>query len=323
MIETTRLGRTAVEITRLGLGCAPIGNLYRAMADDDARTTVDAAWECGVRYFDTAPHYGLGLSERRLGAALRAHPRDSFAVSTKVGRILEPNEAPSGSDLRQGFDVPDTLTRRFDFSADGVRRSLAESLARLDLDRVDVLYVHDPDDFLDTAIGQAIPALVRMRDEGVVGAIGVGMNSVAPLQRFVTEADIDLVMVAGRWTLLDRTAEPLLEDALARGVAVVAAAPFNSGLLARPDPPPDATFDYGPVPAELLSAARSLAEAARRSGASLPQAALQFPLRHPAVACVVVGAASADEIRSNAARFAEPIGEAGWDDLERRAAIGR
>src|SRR5947208_17194210 len=148
-METALLPGSGVRVTRLGLGCASIGNLFRAMPDETARATLDAAWACGIRYFDTAPHYGLGLSERRLGAALRERPRSEFTISTKVGRLLEPNDSPTGSDLAQGFAVPDTLTRRFDFSADGIRRSLEHSLERLGLDRVDVLYVHDPDDYVD------------------------------------------------------------------------------------------------------------------------------------------------------------------------------
>jgi len=318
-MESTALGRTDVRVTRLGLGCAPLGNLYRPMPDDIARATVDAAWDGDIRYFDTAPHYGLGLSERRLGAALSGRPRGEFVVSTKVGRLLEPNDAPTGSDLDEGFAVPDALVRRFDFTADGVRRSLEQSLQRLGLDRVDVLYVHDPDDFVDTAIGQALPALVRLRDEGVVGAVGVGMNAVAPLRRFVAESDVDVVMVAGRWTLLDRTAGPLLDDAAAHGVSVVSAAPFNSGLLARPDPPAGATFDYRPAPPELLAAARRLAEIAAGVGVTLPQAALQFGLQHPAVAAIVVGAAGPDEIRANAARFADRVPAAAWAALSERA----
>ena len=319
-MESTALGSTGVRVTRLGLGCASLGNLFRAMGDDRARATVDAAWDGGVRYFDTAPHYGLGLSEQRAGAALRGRPREQFTISTKVGRLLVPNDAPSGTDLAEGFDVPDTLTRRFDFTADGVRHSLEGSLQRLGLDRVDVVYVHDPDDFVDQAIEQAVPALARLRDEGVIGAVGVGMNAVAPLRRFVAESDVDVLMVAGRWTLLDRSAADLLDEATQHGVAVVAAAPFNSGLLARADPAEDATFDYRPVPAELLEATRELAVAARESGVTLPQAALHFPLRHPAVAAVVVGAASPEEIRANAAHLATPVPNDAWARLETRTA---
>ncbi|MFB7274999.1 aldo/keto reductase, partial [Streptomyces sp. NPDC056244] len=220
-----RLGRTDVRVSPLGFGAAPIGNLYTALDDDRARATVEAAWDAGVRYYDTAPHYGLGLSERRLGAALAHRPRGEFTVSTKVGRLLEPHPAPTGSDLAAGgFAVPDALIRRPDYSRDGVLRSLEGSLTRLGLDRVDIVYVHDPDDHLDTALDQALPALAELRDEGVIGAVGVGMNTVAPLLRIVAEADVDAVMVAGRWTLIDRTAGPLLEACERRGVSVVAAA---------------------------------------------------------------------------------------------------
>ncbi|MEW2349732.1 aldo/keto reductase [Streptomyces sp. NPDC006684] len=213
------LGRSGVAVSPLGFGAAPLGNLYTPLDEETARATVDAAWEAGVRYFDTAPHYGLGLSERRLGEALRARPRGEFTVSTKVGRLLEPHPEPSGSDLAAGgFAVPDTLRRRSDYSRDGVLRSLDASLERLGLDRIDLALVHDPDDHMDTALAEALPALAELRAQGVVGAIGVGMNSVNPLRRFVAEGDPDVVMVAGRWTLLDRTAAPLLAVRRARGL---------------------------------------------------------------------------------------------------------
>ena len=276
----------------LGLGTAGLGNLYRPVSDEAARRCVDAAWDGGIRYLDTAPHYGLGLAERRVGVALADRPREQYVLSTKVGRLLRPNPAPAGSDLDVGgFAVPDALHRVTDYSADGVRRSLEESLARLGLDRVDVVYVHDPDDpaDLDTAIRSGIPALARWRDEGVVGAVGAGMNFVAPLRRIVAESDVDVVMIAGRWTLLDRSAAPLLDDCLRRGVGAVAAAPFNSGLLSRPEPPDDAHFDYRIAPPEVLAAARRYARACTEAGTVLPHAALHFPLRHPAVVSVVAG----------------------------------
>jgi D-threo-aldose 1-dehydrogenase len=252
-----------------------------------------------VRYFDTAPHYGLGLSEERLGAALAARPRDQFTVSTKVGRLLQPNPAPTGSDLAAGgFAVPDTLVRTPDYSRDGVLRSLEASLKRLRLDRVDIVYVHDPDHHMDQAIHQALPALVELRDQGVVGAIGAGMNTVAPLARIVAEADVDVIMVAGRWTLLDRSAEPLLNACVTRDVSVLAAAPFNSGLLAHPWPPDGAYFDYGPAPMPVLDRARDLARACAAHGTTLPHAAIQFPLRQPAVASVVTGVRTSAQARS-------------------------
>jgi D-threo-aldose 1-dehydrogenase len=300
-MNTHALGRTAVRVSALGFGAAPLGNLYAPLDDEEARAALDAAWEAGVRYFDTAPHYGLGLSERRLGAGLARRPRAEFTVSTKVGRLLEPHPAPTGSDLAAGgFAVPDTLIRRFDYSRDGVRRSLEASLDRLGLDRVDLVYVHDPDDYLDTALKQALPALADLRDQGVIGAIGAGMNRVAPLLRIVAEADVDAVMVAGRWTLIDRSALPLLDACADRDVSVVAAAPFNSGLLARPWPPDGAHYDYGPAPEAILRHARDLARTCERHGTTLPHAAIQFPLRHPAVACVVAGLRSAAHAQSAA-----------------------
>ncbi|MCX5560975.1 aldo/keto reductase [Streptomyces sp. NBC_00038] len=312
-----RLGRTKVRVSPLGFGAAPIGNLYTPLDESQALAAVDAAWDAGVRYFDTAPHYGLGLSERRLGAALAHRPRAEFTVSTKVGRLLEPHPAPTGSDLAAGgFAVPDTLVRRPDYSRDGVLRSLEGSLTRLGLDRVDIVYVHDPDDHLDAAVTEALPALAALRDQGVVGAIGVGMNAVAPLLRVVAESDVDAVMVAGRWTLVDRTARPLLDTCAERGVSVVAAAPFNSGLLSRPRPPDDAFFDYGPAPEAMLLRARRLAEVCTRHGTALPHAAVRFPLRDPVVAGVVAGFRSPAEVTSAADWVARDLSEAAWRDLD-------
>ncbi|SNT17281.1 D-threo-aldose 1-dehydrogenase [Streptosporangium subroseum] len=310
---THRLGHTSIQVSTLGFGAAPIGNLYTPLNDNEARAAIDAAWDHGVRYFDTAPHYGLGLSELRLGAALAHRPRTAFTISTKVGRLLEPNPAPTGSDLAAGgFAVTDTLIRRPDYSRDGVRRSLEASLRRLGLDRIDIVYVHDPDDHLSTALNQALPALAELRDQGVIGAIGAGMNTVAPLLRIVTEADVDAVMVAGRWTLIDRSAEPLLDACAERGVSVVAAAPFNSGLLAHPWPPGDAHFDYGLAPAPILNQARALARTCKQRGITLPHAAIRFPLRHPAVACVVAGVRTAAQAQSAAAWAETDLPEETW-----------
>jgi D-threo-aldose 1-dehydrogenase len=295
-MKTSPLGRTRVEVSTLGFGGAPIGNLFAAIDDQTAQSTVDTAWDGGVRYFDTAPHYGLGLSERRLGSALASRPRDEYVVSTKVGRLLVSNPTPSGSDLAAGFAVRDDLTREYDYTRDGVRRSLDESLARLGLDRVDIVFVHDPEHHMDTAIRQAIPALVQLRDEGVVGAVGAGMNYVDPLLRFASETDIDVVMAAGRWTLLDRSAAPLLAACQQRSISVIAAAPFNSGLLAQTWPPDDAHYDYGPAPATILARARAAAQICGAYGTTLPHAAMQFPLHHPAVSAVVAGMRSTDQV---------------------------
>ena len=299
-MKMNRLGRTQVQVSVLGFGAAPIGNLYTAIDDDEARAAIEAAWDGGVRYFDTAPHYGLGLSERRLGIALAERPREQFTISTKVGRVLVANPSPTGSDLAAGgFAVQDTLTRELDYSRDGVRRSLEASLSRLGLDRIDIVYIHDPENHMDTAITQAIPALIQLREQGLIGAIGAGMNFVEPLMRFVTETDVDVIMVAGRWTLIDRSAAPLLAACEERGVSVAAAAPFNSGLLARPWPAHDAHFDYGPAPAAFLAAARAAASTCTAHGTTLPHAAMQFPLQHAAVACVVAGMRTSDHVVKN------------------------
>lgn len=307
------VGRTGLAVTELGFGAAAIGGLYRPVPAEQAQATVDAAWDAGVRYFDTAPHYGLGLSERRLGAALKDRPRHEYVVSTKVGRLLVPNPRPASSDLLTGgFAVPGDLTRVFDFSADGVRRSLEASLDRLGLDRVDIVFVHDPDDHADQALREALPALTDLREQGVIGAVGLGMNQWQVPLRAVRETGLDVVMLAGRWTLADRTGEPLISACAAGGVRVFAAAPFNSGLLARPWPPDDAYFNYRPAPAQVVQQARLLARRCAEHGLTLPAAALLFPLQHQAVACVVAGFGSPEHVRSAAGWLAAPVADTAW-----------
>jgi D-threo-aldose 1-dehydrogenase len=314
-LASHQLGRTGIFLTELSLGCAALGNLFSPVDDETATATVDAAWSMGVRTFDTAPHYGLGLSERRLGAAVRARPRDEFVVSTKVGRRLEPVDPPYAADT-EGFAVPATHVRRFDFSADGVQRSLESSLDRLGLDRVDIALLHDPTAHVEQAIGQAYPALARMRDEGVVGAIGAGMNDAATLARFVTETDIDVVLLAGRYTLLDRSgADLLLPAAAERGVGVVVGGVFNSGLLADPHAP-DARFDYQSAPAEMVARARRLDAICTAYGVPLRAVAARFPLGHPAVASVLIGARSPAEITDAVRLRDHPIPAQLWDALE-------
>jgi D-threo-aldose 1-dehydrogenase len=317
VLARRRLGRTALDVTVIGFGGAAPGNFGQARTDEEAAADLAAAWDRGIRYFDTAPHYGLGLSERRVGAALRDRPRDEFILSTKVGRLLEPNPAPTGSDLTDGgFDVPGDLRRVRDYSADGVRRSLDASLERLGADRVDIVLVHDPDDHVDQAVTEAIPALVSLREQGVIGAVGIGMNQWQAPLRAVDETDLDAVMIAGRWTLADRTAQPLLDRCAERGVAVLAAAPFNSGLLARPRPAADATFNYEPAPPPMLARARALADVCDAAGITLPQAALRFPLRHPAVASVVVGLGSGPQVDVAVEGLGVPIDDEVWARLD-------
>jgi D-threo-aldose 1-dehydrogenase len=316
LLPLRRLGRSPVFVTELSFGGAAIGNLFTSVPDEDARAAIDAAWDGGIRAFDTAPHYGLGLSERRLGAALRHRPRDEYVICTKVGRLLEPLPRPGGVAGRdvEGFDVAASHVRRFDFSADGVRRSLEASLDRLGLDRVDIALIHDPDEHGEQALREAYPALEKLRAEGTVRAIGAGMNQAAMLTRFVTETDVDVVLVAGRYTLIDQSAaDALLPAALRRGVSVIAGGVFNSGLLAAPVP--GATYDYQTAPESLLSRARLLEEVCATFGVPLRAAAARFPLTHPAVASVLIGARSAAEISDAIELRHRDIPAALWESL--------
>jgi len=258
---------------RLGLGCAPLGGLYTPVSEDDARATVDAAWDAGIRFFDVAPLYGEGRSEKRLGAALADRPRDEYVLSTKVGRLITGGEVV------------------FDFSRDGVLRSLEESLERLGLDRVDVLLVHDPEQHMEQALDEALPAVRELREQGVVGAIGAGMNYPAELERIVRDG-VDCVLMAGRYTLLDRSGVGLLDVCAELGVDVIAGGVFNSGILAG-----GTTFNYHPAPPELLERARAVFAECARHGVSPTAAALQFPLTHPAVKRVLAGARRSEERR--------------------------
>jgi D-threo-aldose 1-dehydrogenase len=313
--------RNGLALTELGLGVAQFGNLYRETTDEQAESAVDAAWNSGIRYFDTAPHYGLGLSERRLGRLLAQKPRDEFVISTKVGRLLVPNPGATGLDT-EGFAVPATTKRQLDYSWDGVLRSLEESLKRLGLDRVDILYIHDPDDYWQQASTEAVPALVELREQGVIGAIGVGMNQSELPARFVKESDIDLVMLAGRYTLLEQGAlDELLPLAEERQVGIVIAGVYNSGLLAANRPPADAHYDYEAAPADLIARANRLADACERHGVTLPQAALQYPLHHPAVVSVVVGARDAGQVAGSVERYSANIPQELWVDLKAEGLI--
>ncbi|MFI7604624.1 aldo/keto reductase [Micromonospora sp. NPDC049366] len=313
----TRVGRSAVTVSGLGLGCAQLGNLYTSIGDADAAATVAAAWDCGIRYFDTAPHYGLGLSERRLGDALRGLPRAAYTVSTKVGRLLVPD--PGGADRRdpEGFDVAADHRRVWDFTADGVRRSLDASLARLGLDRIDIVLIHDPEDHQEAALTQAYPALHELRAQGVVGAIGVGSKDWRVLHRFVAGTDVDAVMVAGRYTLLEQPAlDTLLPECARRDASVFNVGVFNSGLLAVSRPHTGLPYEYGDVPPAVLDRAWAIADVCARHGTTLPAAALAFAAAHPAVAAVVVGAHGPEQVRRNTALAAAEPPEAGfWSEL--------
>lgn len=307
---------------RLGFGAAPIGNLGREVSDDEALAAVDAAYEAGIRYFDTAPHYGLGLSERRLGEALAGRPRDSYVLSTKVGRLLRVNPSPRGQDT-QGFAVPDTVHRVLDYSRDGVMRSIEESLERLGTDRLDIVFIHDPDEHWDEAISGAVPALSQLQAEGVIAGYGAGMNQAEMLERFVRESDMSVVMLAGRYTLLEQeSALPLLEAARQKGVSIIDVGVYNSGLLSKPRPPADATYNYEQAPPELLARAHALADLAEKHGTDLPTAAVQFPLRHPAVAAIAVGMRNARHVREAVENLRRPVPEAFWAEAQDLGFIG-
>jgi D-threo-aldose 1-dehydrogenase len=297
-VTPARLGRSGVEVTRLSFGGGPIGDLFRQVGDGEAHDAVEAAWQVGIRYFDTAPLYGLGSSERRLGTALSGRPRGDYVLSTKVGRLLD------GTDWS------------WDFTADGVHRSLEGSLARLGTDRVDVVYLHDPDDHVEEAVGTAYPALHALRQQGVIGAIGVGVNRSEVAQVFVERCQLDCVLLAGRYTLLDRSAAThLLPACLARDVSVVLGGVFNSGVLADPDHP-DARFDYRPVPDDVRARAQAMAQACRDHDLPLTAPALQLGTRHPAVASVLVGCHSRQQVEANAAHFRTRVPDSVWAQLD-------
>jgi D-threo-aldose 1-dehydrogenase len=328
--ERVPLARTKLEVSRLGFGSGPIGGLYEAVSDDEAGNAVRRALDHKVRLLDTAPLYGLGMSERRLGVALRDVPRSSYVLSSKVGRLLR-----SGAQAFDGVgsgDAPDvdesylqggvSMFKKagdarpvWDFSRDGVMRSLEESLRRLQLDTIDIVYVHDPEDHMDAALYQAAPALLKLRDEGVVGAVGVAVDHVWAGVRFVRETDIDCLLIAGRCTLLDQSAIPelfpLCEE---HGVAVIAASVFNGGILA--DPTTNPKFWYEPAPIEIITRASAMSDMCSQHGVPLRAAALQFPYRQRVVASVLVGARSGREVDQDVAAVGVDIPPELWADLD-------
>lgn len=300
-VHGVRLGASPVTVSRFGLGTAFIGKAAAEGRTDEAQATVLAALGAGVRYLDTAPLYGLGEAERVLGQALAGRPRSSFTISTKVGR--HPATDRGGKPVAV-----------FDFSAAATQRSLEQSLARLQLDRVDIVLVHDPDDHYDEALTGAYSVLHRLRSEGVVGAIGTGVNHAALAARVIRDADPDCVLVAGRYTLLNQQAlEELLPLCAERGVAVLAGGAFNGGILAAPGP--GATYDYVPAAPEVLQRARRLEQVCERHGVPLRAAALQFPLGHPAVASVVCGCQRPAEVEDTLDMFRIPVPASFWKEL--------
>jgi D-threo-aldose 1-dehydrogenase len=328
MKVTDQTSIRGVPVTRLALGGAPLGNLFQPVPDADATATIRAAWDLGIRFYDVAPLYGYGIAETRMGSSLASTDRNEFALATKVGRLLRvPAEAsarqPDLTQMHEGqpfYKNTPSAEPVWDFSYDGAMRSLEESLARLGMDRVDIVHVHDPDDHVEEALSGAFRALIELRDQGVIGAVGVGIDNAAPAARFVREVDIDCVLIAGRWTLLDHEARRvLLPAARARGVGVIAAGVFNSGVLANPSE--GATFDYVPCPPDVLARTRLLQSVCSRYDVPLKAAALQFPLRHPAVVSVVSGARTPAEITENAALFEMNIPDELWSDLARECGV--
>jgi D-threo-aldose 1-dehydrogenase len=312
VIGARRIAGTSIELSELSFGGAGIGNLYSSVSEDDARSALDEAWLGGVRYFDTAPHYGLGLSERRIGKALSNRPRGDFVVSTKVGRLLEPNPRPSDRD-NDIFEVPGNLVRRWDFSRDGILRSVEASLERLQLDRIDVLYLHDPDESgIPDAAETGAEALIELRDQGIVSAVGIGSNDAQAIADAFLASDIDLAMVAGRYTLIEQHgAEAIFEAAGSR--SIVAAGVFSSGLLATDRPKADATYNYAKASKHILDEARRLADLAESFGVTLPASALNFALRDPRVASVTIGMRSALEVTQNLALLRTDIPSDFWE----------
>ena len=321
-----RLGNGGLTFTELGLGMAPLGNLYRAIRDEDAQAVLTRAWDAGVRYFDTAPLYGLGLSETRLNPLLRGKDRDSYVLSTKVGRLLKASTPDKRDGLDKWFDVP-ARKEVYDYTYDGVMRSVEFSLERLGVDRIDILFAHDIDlanhgtqEALDAKLAELMDggygALVSLRDQGVIKAFGAGVNEWQPCQWMAERGDFDMFLLAGRYTLLEQGAlESFLPLCEAQGTGVVIGGPYNSGILAT-GPKQGAHYNYEPAPQDVLARVGEIEKICTRHGIRLVDAAFQFPLRHPAVVSVVPGGQGLAEMNSNIEAESADIPEALWSDLK-------
>ena len=310
--ERVLLGRTALSVTRFGLGTAPLAGLFEEVPEDKALQIIERAWDAGIRHFDTAPLYGYGLAEMRLGQALRDKPRDEFVLASKVGRLLRGDAPPEPG---QSFRGTPPVNPVFDFSYEGVMRSVDESLERLQLERIDILHIHDPDNHYNEAVQGAYKALDHLRSEGVIRAVGAGMNQAEMLARFARDGDFDCFLLAGRYTLLDQVAlNELLPLCVERGIGIIAAGVYNSGILA--DPKPGARYNYTAAPEPLLERARRIRTVCDRQGVQLKAAAVQFPLGHPAVNCVVVGCRSVAQLDESLEMFEVDIPPALWKDLK-------
>lgn len=304
-------GRGGLKVSAFGVGTAPLGGLFASVEDVEASSVISAALEAGITYFDTAPFYGNGSSERRIGSTLSTVPRSAFRISSKVGRILVPGLSNEPNEYR---DL-DPFTPVYDYSAGAVRSSLESSLERLGIDSIDILFIHDPEGHMDQALTEAYPELDRMRSEGLVSSIGVGTNWAETGTRFVRETDIDVALVAGRYTLIDQIAlDEFLPEALRRNVSVVGAGVFNSGVLVNPVE--GATYNYAPASPEILDKARRINDVVTEFGCSVASVGLQFPLRHPAYKSVLSGVRSVEELDNNIEAFDAEIPEGVWDALE-------
>lgn len=308
-VSVTTLPRSGLKVSRLGFGTAALSGLYQPTPESDAIEAIQTALRQGITLFDTAPFYGTGLSETRLGIGLQGVPRQQYVISTKVGRTIQPDRkvSNSASNWQSGFDL----------SSDGVQRSLEGSLQRLNVDRVDIALVHDPDSAPDgyrAALREAIPALNRLKEQGVISAVGVGINQWEMLDNFLQDGDLDIVLLAGRYTLLEQSSAVFLDRCAERRVGVMLGGVFNSGILAT-GATPGAMYNYTPAPEAILDRVRALDTLCRRYSVSLKTAALQFPLRHSAVSSVVVGMGSPNEVQENIAALNADVPDALWREL--------
>ena len=310
--DKSEIGRTGLMVGRLGLGGAPLAGLYAGVSDEQAYTTIERHLECGMNFLDTAPLYGSGVSETRLGHVLSGRDRDSFVLASKVGRLLVPD--PNRPQDVWSADLP-PIKAIFDYSYDATMRSLEESLERLKLDRVDILHIHDPDNDFDAAMRGSYKALEKLRTEGVIKAIGAGMNQAEMPVRFAREGDFDCFLLAGRYTLIDHTGlKELLPVCTEKHISIIVGGPYNSGILAM-GPVEGATFDYSPAPPDIMDKVRRIEAVCDRHQVPLKAAALQFPLAHPAVAAIIPGGRSPAEVDENVALVQYDIPADFWSEL--------
>ena len=304
--------KSGLQIPEFGIGTSPFGGLFASVSESAVADVISTSMKMGLNYFDTAPHYGMGSAEVRLGRNINHLPRSSFVVSTKVGRLIVPSEKADDPGWENSTAA---VERIFDFSAAGIERSLLESLERLKMESVEMVFIHDPDGAADQAISEAYPVLERLRAEGIVKTIGIGITSNEIPTRFINETDIDVVLIALKYTLLDQSAATeLLPTALKKGVSVIAGGVFNSGILTNPKA--GATFNYEPASPEVLARAQKIEKFFLDRGVSLAQAALQFPMQHPAISAILVGCRSADEVTTNVALYNKEIDSHIWSEFD-------